>query len=50
MYEAVNQAYQPRIVDGQLDRLLDGLPAVCVGGAAGCGQDLDRLAAGPHRP
>ena len=39
----MNQTYQPRIVDDQLDRLLGGLPAVCVEGPRAVGKTSTAL-------
>ena len=39
----MNQAYQARIVDDQLDRLLGGLPAVCVEGPRAVGKTSTAL-------
>ena len=39
----MNQAYQPRIVDDQLDRLLGGLPAVCLEGPRAVGKTSTAL-------
>ena len=39
----MNQAYQLRIVDDQLDRLLGGLPAVCLEGPRAVGKTSTAL-------
>ena len=43
MLVLVNRAYQPRIVDDQLDRLLGGLPAVCLDGPRAVGKTATAL-------